>query len=349
MKITDRYTLKVFLFSLAACLISLVGLYLVVHGFSHVKYLEEAKNTFAAEGLTVWTGLCLYYAVHLPEILTMLGPYALLMAGMYSVHSLHQSNELVPLEAAGVSRTRILLPILLATFVITFGLSVVKEEVVPRLARDMVKASRMLRGKSGDLDRKLGLLRDGSGNIIDAASWDPDRLRLNEVYIWRSHTSRPLHFSFLQWSETPDGGAFRGPAGFEKEGFRLDKDTDLTPWDLETESRSAARLSFRELRRLHLRSPEKRLLAVLMHEHLTYLLTPLVLLLLGLPMVLRNRRQSPFVGLALAFALSLAFFSLSQVMIRLGAQSEALSPTLAAWLPIILFGSAGLLLFESHP
>ncbi len=58
---------------------------------------------------------------------------------------------------------------------------------------------------------------------------------------------------------------------------------------------------------------------------------------------LQDVLKNVFAGLLLCLGLSLGFFSLTLLMSRLGAQSEFVQPGLAAWLPVIICGSIGLL------
>ncbi|MCA9319207.1 MAG: LptF/LptG family permease [Planctomycetes bacterium] len=348
MKTIDRYILRSFFVAFVSTITALLALYLAIHGFTHVSYVEVARETFAREGYSLASGFATYYAVHIPEILVFVGPHALLMASMFTVHSLNQSNELVPLFAAGVSRARILLPVFLGAAVVTIGLVVVKEVTVPRLADDMTRLARAMRGRTDDVVNDLGLIRDGRGNIIQPGVWDVSQQCLENVYIWTPRLTKPAHFDRLDWVSDSGGGTWRAQPTDAVAQFDPSRDTDLVPYDLAPEQRAVTRLSFEALRRLHERSPAKRHLAVILHEHLTYPLTPFVLLFFGLPLVMRSRKKNVFQGLGLCLVLSLGFFSMTQILHRLGSRSEIISPALAAWLPVIVFGAIGLVIFDSN-
>ena len=95
------------------------------------------------------------------------------------------------------------------------------------------------------------------------------------------------------------------------------------------------------------RYPDRSDLRLLMHAHFAYPLGVVVLLLLGLPLVLKATRRTPFVAAGVSLLLSVAFFATQTVLQDLGGRGEILNPVLGAWLPIILFGAIGLLLFET--
>ena len=73
-----------------------------------------------------------------------------------------------------------------------------------------------------------------------------------------------------------------------------------------------------------------------------------MLLLVGLPLLMRHERGSGAEGLAKGLLLCLFFFAADFVCRNLGVQGS-LDPLLASWLPVLFFGSLGIVLFESLP
>lgn len=343
MKILDRYILRTFFQALLVSVVFLVGLYLLIHFFTHLKDLERASHAFALRDYSMFTGLCRYYLVTLPEILVFFGPYAILMASMYTLHHLNQNNELTPMLAAGISRPRVLLPILIACGCLTLGLVFIKEQVVPSVAVEMSELNRLMKGKTRSIIDRLPLLTDGSQNVIDCETWDPDRLTLEKVHL--RGPGRPQLTSWRQWQWRQGKWEAIGLDGLTTNASSI---TDLTPQDvvLELDVRARTRLSAIQVRQASLRRPESLDLQVLFHSHLAYGFSPLILLLLGLPFVMNTRRRGAFLGVGLCLFLSLAFFCCTLVFQRMGSQGIFVTPFLAAWLPVIGFGALGLVLFE---
>jgi lipopolysaccharide export system permease protein len=79
-------------------------------------------------------------------------------------------------------------------------------------------------------------------------------------------------------------------------------------------------------------------MAVLIHARLTRPLGMITMLFLGLPFVLSgtDRRMVSLVGISLV--MSVAFQLFTQLCMRLG-NVEVIGPELAAWLPVLIFGS----------
>ena len=86
-------------------------------------------------------------------------------------------------------------------------------------------------------------------------------------------------------------------------------------------------------------------IAVLFHSRITRPLAALTLLFLGLPFVLSgaDRRMVSLVGVSLAISLSFQLFA--HICQRLG-NVEAIPPTLAAWLPVLAFGSLAVGMYD---
>ena len=345
MRILDRYVVRAFLSSLLVAMTVLVGLYLLVHFFSHVRYLSGAREVFEAEGTSLFVGICTYYMVHLPELTVLFGPYAIMMAAMYAIHQLEQNNELIPMYAVGVTRLRVALPLVFVTIILSLGLLALREGLVPRIAPDMARYHRMYQGDTEAVDERVPPLRDGRGQVLIAATWDRENRTLSGVNVYTPGRRDPIAFDELVWNS--DVEPPRWTTSTPSPDFDPSRETDLEPSDIEIGPRSQARLGFADLRRLTQKRPRRLDLAATLHSHITYPFGPLVLVLIGLPLVMRSRKRNAFIGLGLAVLLSLAFFSTSQILLRMGSQGQFVSPIIAAWIPTIVFGSIGLILFEA--
>lgn len=107
-------------------------------------------------------------------------------------------------------------------------------------------------------------------------------------------------------------------------------------------------LSYAEARELGSRDPDNVVYQTLSHYHLTFPLANLVLLIVGLPLLMQHERGSGAEGLAKGLLLCLFFFAADFVCRNLGVQGT-LDPLLASWLPVLFFGSLGVVLYVSQP
>ncbi|MEE9392926.1 MAG: LptF/LptG family permease [Planctomycetota bacterium] len=354
LKTLDRYVFRIFGVAVGSTIVFMVGLYLIVHFLTHIRYIAKARESFGAVGQNLAQGFFRYYVLHLPEIMVLLGPYALLFGAMYTLHHLNRNNELVPMYVVGVSRLRVTAPLFVATAVAALGLAAVKEQYIPRHLEEMDLVARRLRGSENPIDDRMGLIRDSFDNVVIFRTWNRETKELRDVHLQTKQGSTNLNFDLLTWHEGKPRGQFRGvctnPDDHPSRSpatTRFEAISDLQLLDLLPERRRIRRMSFNELRLQHDRRQDDHRIATEMHAHVAYPFTCFVLLLIGLPFVMRGSRRNVFAGLSACLILSLAYFATTQIFVRLGGQGDIISPLLGAWLPIAVFTSIGIIVFES--
>ncbi|MSR75838.1 MAG: LptF/LptG family permease [Planctomycetes bacterium] len=347
MKQLDRFVAMSFLVASAVALAFFTGLYLLLHFFNRIGNFDAASAAFSGEGLGVLAGFCRYYAVNLPFLLCEMAPYAFLMGAMWTVQQMGRRNELVMVVTSGISLRRMAVPILLLGFLLALAFSVVREEVLPRLAEERHRLERMHRGQRDDSLSSLPMMRGGDGFVLAMSSYSPRTESAHRVAIVREGRPEvpPVFVDELVWR----GDGWVPAAGARVEGvvkFPLAK--ELRPRDIEMRSKGLFMLSAAELKTELVRYPTHNTLRLLLHGHYAYPMRTLVLLLLGLPLVLSARRRSPWMAVGLALLLSVAFFALQSICFELARRDE-LDPLLGTWLPVGVFGGIGLLCYELTP
>ena len=105
--------------------------------------------------------------------------------------------------------------------------------------------------------------------------------------------------------------------------------------------------NFKQLKELCKNEPDNPRNSLLFHSRIAYTLTHFVLLLLGIPLVIGFERLSRnlFLRVGLCVLVCGIFYSLSFICSNLG-NTGMIYPILAAWLPIVILGSVGLLFFD---
>jgi lipopolysaccharide export system permease protein len=141
-----------------------------------------------------------------------------------------------------------------------------------------------------------------------------------------------------------EGGHWIAPA-LQMDNYMLE--TTLSPAELSKVDINASLKSFKELRELRRKEPENDRYSVMYHTRMAYPLTNFILLFLGIPVVLGFERMSKniFLRVGISILICCAFFVLAYICANLG-NMGILQPVLAAWLPVIVFGCLGLILFE---
>ncbi|GAH65868.1 unnamed protein product, partial [marine sediment metagenome] len=133
LNILDRYILRSFLYSYVVCAVALLGLTMVLDAFLRIKDFMDAAHASAGPGFGVLQVMLQYYSVRLPLFMHMVSPAVMLTAAMFSMAQMNKNNELVPMRASGISLFRTLTPLFLLAIVITAGVVVNREMVIPTL------------------------------------------------------------------------------------------------------------------------------------------------------------------------------------------------------------------------
>jgi lipopolysaccharide export LptBFGC system permease protein LptF len=158
--------------------------------------------------------------------------------------------------------------------------------------------------------------------------------------------------SIQQWDERGNLLVNASASKFErlKTFFRrMELKSSMRPIDVETSDVEISYLSSKDLKTQYQRQPEHRHLAVKLHHHFAFPFSHIILLFLGLPFVLHFENRSVFLSLISCFVICALFFVVSSISMNIANQSELFSPILAAWLPVMLFGSLGITLFDHLP
>jgi lipopolysaccharide export system permease protein len=103
-----------------------------------------------------------------------------------------------------------------------------------------------------------------------------------------------------------------------------------------------------KLRELLARPDVRRLasVAVVFHMRLTRPIVGGLLVLLGLSIILRDQNKNVFVNAGLCLAMCAVFYAAVFGCKYLG-ENDLVSPALAAWLPVMLFGPVTVAMFDA--
>lgn len=364
MRILDRLMVLSFFKAYLVCLVSLLSLYIVVDLFTNLEDFAEKHHGL----IPVLRHIGIYYSYKIPQIFDRLGEAIILMAAAFTVAWVQRNNELVPLLSAGVSTRRVVLPLLVgAGFML--ALSVANTELlIPRIG------TRLLYDRD-DPDGEKDLLVQGAyeSNGIHIEGRVASRKGLivkDEFYV-----VIPESFAGYLVNLSAKEGRYFPPnsAGPYKGGWLL---TDATPPELENWNNPVLELidpgkyflhtqevdfntitrdrkwfnfaSTPQLARELGRAESTRLaaMAVLFHTRFTRPLLGMILVVSGLAIILRDQNRNVFLSAGLCVVLCGLFFAALFISKSLG-DNDYLSPALAAWLPVLVFGPFSLVWFDA--
>jgi lipopolysaccharide export system permease protein len=364
MHLIDRQMIRGYLKAYFVCLTSLLSLYVVVDLFTNVEDFAEQHYGL----LPVLKHIGMYYGYKLAQIFDRLSEAIVLLAGMFTVALMQRNNELLPLLSAGVSTRRVVRPILFAAAGMLL-LGVVNQEIIiPQIAPELLNDRDDPNGKK-PLTVHGAFEPNGIHVAGDSASRTLKIVTGFTCVIPDTMTSNPIHLYAREAYYYPPG---QGPAGgggwlltgtepAEVEGMEKSpvlKSLDPGKYflhtkqvDFDTVTRPRTWFVFASTYRLlvELDRPDSTRLAsmaVLFHMRLTRPILGLLLVFMGLSIILRDQNRNVFISTGLCLTLCAVFFAALFACKYLG-DSEFLSPSLAAWLPVLLFGPLAFSLFDA--
>ena len=364
MFILPRYLLRQFLQVFTICFLSLTGLYIVIDGFGH---LDHFSNYAEKTGGGLFQVMGAYYAYHSLAFFDGTSGLLAMISAMFTVAWLQRHQELTAIMAAGISKLRILKPLLLAAVGVSLLGVANRELLIPRVRDQLTRDTKDL---GGDNARALEARFDRSNILIGG-----EKVVLAERQIIKPAFVMPTALS-RYGRQIAAANAFytdandKHPSGFVLSGITTPSNlsrlpslfveeqpivlTPLdTPWLGSDEVFVASDLPFPLLasgsnwRRYasiselisELNTPSSDLGAdvrVTVHTRIVQPLMDGTLLMLGLPLMLSRRNRNVFLSISICLAVATAF-----TLVALGCQSlgsaSMLRPSLAAWLPLMMF------------
>ena len=167
----DRYVAAQFMWSYAAALGLLVGLFLLLDLAANAdKWFEPWEDGTTASGRT----LALYVLYNLPYIFLQISPFVTLLAAMFTMNRMLKKNEVSAALSAGIGAHRLLLPIYVAGIATAAGMFAVREGVTLGIAdrRDALRDE--LQEKRHERVIKSIVVHDLSGSLVILENFHSD-------------------------------------------------------------------------------------------------------------------------------------------------------------------------------
>lgn len=356
----DRSVFALFAGSYATALLLVVGLFLILDMAGNLdEYLKAGPDGNAPSSWTVAE----YYALHLPFLYLQMAPFVTLVAGLFTGVRLVRDNEVVAAYNAGVSPQRLLLPLLFGAALLAIAMFALRERATESLGlrRDLLRDR--LEHRRGEPVYERFWMKDAAGAPLRlgefrmaGAQRAQHEIRDFSAHVvergrWTSITAQRAAWNAQRGRWQLEGGTREVVEPFEQRREPLSEleQVSFTPRDVLLAVKGRDRpleLSFEEARTLAARDPDNTQYQTLLQYHLSFPLANVVLLLVGLPFLIRLERGSGLSGVGRGLLVCLFYFSFDFVSRSLGLEG-ALSPLLACWLPILFFGSIGLVLYDS--
>ena len=366
MSILDRYMLRLFMKIFVICGLSLFGLYIVIDMVSNLDDLMEQGDQQGS----MFEVLYQYYGARAFSFFDTTSALLSALAAIFAVTWVRKHNELTAIQAAGIPTARIVMPIIVASLCVALLAAASRETLLPKFKDEILRSAQNWDGLT---KQSVRARFDHKHDILIGGRWALTGNR--EIIQPTFHLHKPLG-AFQRIIEAHraryvDAQQDR-PSGYLLEDVIKPKDLRELPsavingrtvvyspsdtsWlnsdqcfvssnlefsQLLAENSDTSYTSSRDLMR-NLRNDSLDYGAgvkVTIHGRLVQPFLDVSLILLVVPVVLSKKLQGLFLPATLCLVFTLGFFLLVLTARAMGANSYMLSPALAAWLPLFLFG-----------
>jgi len=361
LKLIDRQLVRGYVKAYVICLISLIGLYIVIDLFNNIDdFTQNGQSFFSSLG-----HIARYYGYMTTHIFDRLSEAIVLLAAMFTVAWMQRSNELLPQLSAGVSTRRVIRPVLLSACALVLVNVANQELLIPSIRpviRDDPKGEKNVSVQAAFdssglwLSGKTATRRDrcvreftctipegvGIGTLVSLHAKEARYVPPGEGELsggWLLTETQPPElpgWKDKQVLQNLDPGKyFLRSADVDFEALTRDRKWfyQVSTWRLfqELNRASGARLAN---------------MAVFFHMRLTRPLLGMILVVMGLSVILRDQNRNVFISAGMCLVLCGVFFAAGLGTKYLG-DREFLSPALAAWLPVLVFGPLALVQFDA--
>lgn len=362
MMIIDRYLLRRYWHVFFIGYLALFGLYFVIDVFSNVSdFLDQPGGT-----LVIVREIAECYAYRACYFFGIIGGTMEVIAAMVALALVQKHGELNPILSAGISTFRLMRPLLIGAALVNGLIFLNQELVIPRIAMELQKSpgsrvevikevqpvtdfatdimitARRLNLKQQTLEDAQFFLKATKGiaqrpATISAKQAIPFAARGKHKAGWRLIGAAPKYESLpltaagkkiIHPSATGGDLLVYTDVGFDR----------LYNRDAHHEYLSTAEL-MRRIRNPSFNHRSIRSQSLYLHTRFTKPLLNLIVVGVGVPFVVRKESVSLLTNLAICGGVMGAMFAINELFQYLG-KASLLSPELAVWAPIIIWGSA---------
>ena len=355
----DRYVLQKFITPFVYCFLGFIGIWFIFDLSYNLTDFIQGRAGFSALGE--------YYASQVPQIVILCLPIALLLSILYSLTAMSRSNEIISMIGAGLSVTRILVPLIGVGVILSAVTAYFNYEQSPhataakqQMLRDIKRGEKRTEAVFGLLFRNREALRTWfmrrintrfkSGRIgdIQIIQQNADGDILKQWYAREANYKADQKRWVLSTARYVEMDAQGNITKSELKDPLIIDGWHETPWRILSSVMNPEFLSVSELRdylKFNSDFPENRLAAYRTHLQYRWALPwfSLVVVFLAAPMGIVYSRRGILGGVAAAIALFFSLVFLSTLFIAFG-KGQRLSPFTAAWGPVIFFFLVGLVL-----
>jgi lipopolysaccharide export system permease protein len=306
--------------------------------------------------------IALSYVYWFPESMLLVLPAAVLFATVFSIGAFTRHSEITAAKASGVSFHRLVLPIVFGAALASGGALLLAEYVPPANKRrsELLQESRYTTGN----ERYNFAFAAEQGRVYRATLLNVERGYMEGLEVERK--GREGDSSYPTWIVSARNARFASDTGWTiREGslhvvpergrnlaFVFDSLRDRTmaesPRDLMASPKAPADMGYDDLGRfitaLERSGSDVNKLRVDRALKIAVPIACFIIAFFGMPLATSNQRGGAAYGIGISLGTTIVFLIMIQLTRAVGGQG-GLTPEMAAWVPNILFGVLGLIMF----
>jgi LPS export ABC transporter permease LptF/LPS export ABC transporter permease LptG len=353
LQILDIYVIQSWIFYFILLLIAFTGVYVIFDFFQLLG--DIVRNQIPLR--VVFD----YYRYLVPNILYLMLPLSILVATLVNFGLLTKTNQIIAIKSAGISLYRLSIPVLAATALLSLGMFLFADGVLPETNQRQSALRNQIKGKPAQTfsrpDRQW--IFGSSSRIYNYTFFDPDQNVFANLSIFEFNPktflmTRRIHAARAFWEPSMKGWIlengwsrdFNGDLVTNYNAFSVQTFNELTeePGYFKKEVKPSDQMSALELRRYIANLKQGGFdvvrLSVQFYRKFSYPLIAFVVTLIGIPFSFTMGGKGALTGIALSIGIAIVYWSTSSLFEAMGNLSQ-LPPAMAAWSPDIIFGLAG--------
>ncbi|BER91295.1 LptF/LptG family permease [Atrimonas thermophila] len=354
-KILDRYVMRESTILMFTWVGAVTIIMLVQTLFELADFFVNKKVPF----LIVLEILLLY----LPAHMVMTFPISNLLAAELSLSRFCRDSELIAVEASGVSLRRFLFPYLFLALLVAFGSFLLNDLVVPETnhrAQSLVRYY-VYKESPPQIEQNV-FFRDEENryfyvNEVDTRTWEMKKVI---IYFLENDNQYPevIIARTAFWLEDKwlikDGVVHQ----FDEEG-KLVREIEFSEMEIDMrqelkeffeKQRTPEEMSSRQLKKqieiLKKAGARTEKMEVAYFLKFSIPFSAVVFVMAGMPLGIQRTRDTKGLGVIVTVILAFAYYMLLSIFRSLG-RGGVMEPLLAAWMPDVIFGLMGIILFWS--
>jgi lipopolysaccharide export system permease protein len=365
MTIFDRYVARQFIRVAFVCFSGMAGLYCVFDAFNNMDEIAELGKKLGGIPLVLMD----YYGPRIPWFFDRTSALIALIGAMFAINTLQRTNELTAVMAAGITTGRVIRPIIIAVVLMALLAAANREFVLPQIRDRLVRNAQDWLGQNAQpvqptTDNRSEILFNGKAVYVGQNRIEQPSFQLYErhgefgrylqaanAYYHVAEQGRPAGYLLDGVSDPKEPSALESVA---VDGVPVILTPRDHPWLQPNQLFVASDISFSQLaggnawRRYastleliqELRNPSLDYgldTRVTVHSRLVQPFLDMTLFFLGIPLVLTRENRNIFVAVGWCCLIVFVFFLVVVTSQALGNSGHMITPSLAAWLPLIIF------------